>query len=100
MTIAFVHSNKAFLPALHAYMDFFEAHGVKCEKVLPAELDIIKSQVEWCFMGTDLSKPREGILKIHEYTSTSAPPFRKTERLSEKFYQQSNPTCGSFKTSL
>ena len=86
MTIAFVHSNKAFLPSLHAYMEFFQSHNVKCEMVLPEQLGLVRRQVEWYFMGTDLSKPKEGILKIHEYTSTSAPPFRRTKDFFKSFF--------------
>lgn len=77
MTIAFVHNNKAFLPGLYGYRKFFTAHGIQCEVVTPDELGTVHRQIEWHFLGSDISKPKEGIYKIHEYPSASLPPFRK-----------------------
>jgi glycosyltransferase involved in cell wall biosynthesis len=77
MIIAFVHNNKAFLPGLYGYTQFFSRYGIKCEVVTPDELGRTHRNVEWYFLGTDLSKPKEGIYKIHEYSSASLPPFRK-----------------------
>ncbi len=77
MTIAFVHHDQAFLPELNAYHRFFSTLGYTCLSVSPDELGQVHRQVEWFFMGTDISKPREGIYKIHEYISASTPPFRK-----------------------
>jgi glycosyltransferase involved in cell wall biosynthesis len=77
MTIAFVHNNKAFLPGLYGYRQFFTRYGIQCEVVTPDELGTLHRNVEWHFLGTDITKPREGIYKIHEYPSSSLPPFRK-----------------------
>ncbi len=77
MTIAFVHNNKAFLPGLYGYRQFFTRYGIQCEVVTPDELGTLHRNVEWHFLGTDITKPREGIYKIHEYPSTSLHPFRK-----------------------
>lgn len=76
MTIAFVHTEQAFLPELDAYQRFFSTLGYTCLVVTPDELGQVHRNVEWFFMGTDLSKPREGIYKIHEYVSASVPPLR------------------------
>lgn len=77
MTIAFVHNNKAFLPGLYGYRQFFSRYHIHCEVVTSEELRTIHRQVEWYFLGTDISKPREGIYKIHEYPGASLPPLRK-----------------------
>lgn len=77
MTIAFIHNHKAFLPGLYAYRQFFSRYGIQCEVVTPDQLSQIHRNVEWFFLGTDISSPHEGIYKIHEYPSSSLPPFRK-----------------------
>lgn len=76
MTIAFVHNNKALLPELYAYNDFFSRYNINCEVVTKEELKGVSRQVEWFFMGFDTSKRYDGILKIHEYASASIPPAR------------------------
>ena len=76
MTIAFVHNNKAFLPGLYGYRQFFSRYNIQCEVVTADELRTLHRNVEWYFLGSDFSKPREGIYKIHEYPSASLPPFR------------------------
>lgn len=76
MTIAFVHNNKALLPELYAYSDFFRRYNIKCEVVTKNELQGVTRQVEWFFMGFDTSKRTNGIVKIHEYASASIPPAR------------------------
>ncbi len=86
MTIAFVHNNKAFLPGLYGYRQFFARYGVHCEVVTPDELSITHRNIEWFFLGSDISKPREGIFKIHEYPSSSLPPFRKWKDWVKSFF--------------
>jgi glycosyltransferase involved in cell wall biosynthesis len=76
MIIAFVHNNKAFLPGMYAYTRFFSAYEIQCEVVNKNELGLVHRNVEWWMMGSDLSKPKEGILKIHEYCFSSLPPWR------------------------
>ena len=85
MTIAFVHNNKAFLPGLYGYRQFFARYDIQCEVVTPDELGTIHRHVEWHFLGSDISKPREGIYKIHEYPSASLPPFRKWKDWTKGF---------------
>jgi glycosyltransferase involved in cell wall biosynthesis len=84
MTIAFIHPNKAFLPEIDAYIDFFSAFKIKTIVAKPEETNKINADVEWHFMGTDRSKRKEGKIKIHEYASASLPPFRKTKNFIKK----------------
>ncbi|MBC7849010.1 MAG: glycosyltransferase [Chitinophagaceae bacterium] len=86
MTIAFVHNNKAFLPETEAYCRFFSALGFHCEVVNKDNVGLLHRNVEWRLMGTDLSKPKEGIIKIHEYSSSSVPPARVWKNLTKAFF--------------
>jgi glycosyltransferase involved in cell wall biosynthesis len=85
MVIAFVHNNKAFLPEIEAYVNFFSAYNIQCEVVNKDEIGLVHRNVEWRLMGADLSKPREGIFKIHEYCSSSTPPWVKWKNWSKSF---------------
>ncbi|MFT3822390.1 MAG: glycosyltransferase [Chitinophagaceae bacterium] len=60
------------------------------------QLGLIHRQVEWFFMGTDLTKPREGICKIHEYISPSMPPLASWKNLYKSVFN-SQPDCRVFK---
>jgi glycosyltransferase involved in cell wall biosynthesis len=78
MTIAFIHDHLSFLPEIEAYQAFFSQKGYhtvvfdfKAWKDHVADID-----VEWMMMGTDISK-RTSALRIHDYASSSAPPFMK-----------------------
>lgn len=86
MTIAFVHNNKALLPELYAYSDFFSRYNVKCEVVTKKELKGVSRQIEWFFMGFDTSKRSDGILKIHEYASASIPPLRRLKDQVKRYF--------------
>lgn len=96
MTFAFVQTNKAFLPALQGYPSFFSRFNIRCEVVDKDQLGLVHRQVEWFFMGTDLSKPREGICKIHEYISPSMPPLASWKNLYKSIFN-SQPDCRVFK---
>jgi hypothetical protein len=85
MTIAFVHNNKALLPEIYAYGDFFSRYNIKCEVVNKNELQGVARQVEWFFMGFDTSKRTNGIVKIHEYASASIPPARHIKDRVKKY---------------
>jgi glycosyltransferase involved in cell wall biosynthesis len=86
MIIAFVHNNKAFLPELDAYSRFFSGYNITCEIVDKNELGLLHRHVEWWIMGVDLSKPKEGIYKIHEYSSSSLPPWRRWKNWWKSFF--------------
>ena len=85
MSIVFVHNQKAFLPELEAYQRFFSARGIECHAVTPEEVQQYSAQVEWYFMGTDLSRPKPGVLRIHEYSSASVAPCRKIKDFVKSF---------------
>ena len=76
MKITFVHTNKAFLPEIDAYRDFFSTYGVETNTG-NYESIAIKPDVEWHFMGTHRRRKWTDTLVIHEYASASMPPFRK-----------------------
>jgi glycosyltransferase involved in cell wall biosynthesis len=86
MTIAFVHNNKAFLPEMEAYSRFFSAYDIQCEMVNKADVGGVQRQVEWWMMGTDITKRTNGIFKIHEYCSTSVPPFSWWKNRGKHFF--------------
>jgi len=85
MIIAFVHNNKAFLPETEAYCRFFTRAGIQCEVADKDSIGLVHRHVEWRLMGLDLTKPKEGILKLHEYTSSSVPPGRAWKNWSKAF---------------
>jgi glycosyltransferase involved in cell wall biosynthesis len=86
MTIAFVHNDKAFLPELDAYSRFFSGYHITCELVNKNDLGLLHRHVEWWIMGADLTKPKEGIYKIHEYCSSSVPPWRWWKNWWKSFF--------------
>ena len=89
MTIAFVHDDKAFLPALTHYPRFFSNFGISCEVVTRSTLPRLQRDVDWFFMGTDHTRHRDSVYKIHEYISPSMPPFRLLkDRFKTKFNTQ------------
>ena len=86
MTIAFVHRNKAFLPEIEAYTRFFSGLGIGCVAITKEEADRFRPEVEWRMMGFDGSKPRAGVIKIHEYASASLPPGRYLKNLRKSLF--------------
>jgi glycosyltransferase involved in cell wall biosynthesis len=83
MTIAFIHQQKAFLPELVAYQQFFAAIRLPTMVIRPEDISKNKPDVEWHFMGTDMKKTT-GAVKIHEYASASVPPFQKGKNKAKK----------------
>lgn len=88
MTIAFVHNNKAFLPEteLQACTRFFEQYHINCVLATKEKVRSLPRQVEWFFMGVDLSKREPGIARIHEYASSSLPPWRRMKDRGKKYF--------------
>jgi glycosyltransferase involved in cell wall biosynthesis len=78
MTIAFIHDHLSFLPEIEAYQAFFSRKGFTTMVLDFEEWKNSSSNidVEWMMMGTDNSK-RTSAIRIHEYASSSAPPFMK-----------------------
>lgn len=77
MLIAFIHDDKSFLPEMAAYQRFFKPYDVTCELVKRGERRKSNRQVDWFFMGSDLTPREPGVYKIHEYLSASFPPARR-----------------------
>jgi len=84
MTIVFIHPHKAFLPEIDAYIDFFSKYQIKTIVAKPEETGRTSADVEWHFLGTDSTKRKAGVIKIHEYASASAPPFEAIKNFSKK----------------
>jgi glycosyltransferase involved in cell wall biosynthesis len=76
MKIAFVHPHKAFLPEIQAYSSFFQSHGIQTDSIYPKQIDAIRPDLAWHFMGSDFKKKNPSGLIIHEYASASVPPTR------------------------
>ena len=77
MKIAFVHNNRAFLPELAAYQNFFQKQNIQtCIAVYGEEKDS-DADVLWYLMGFYPRSFHKNKLIIHEYTSASVPPYRK-----------------------
>jgi glycosyltransferase involved in cell wall biosynthesis len=78
MTIAFIHDHLSFLPEIEAYQAFFSQKGFSTMVLDFKEWknSSAKIDVEWMMMGTDISK-RTSAVRIHDYASSSAPPFMK-----------------------
>lgn len=71
---------------MDAYRRFFSGYQITCEVVNKNDLGLIHRHVEWWMMGTDLTKPKEGIYKIHEYCSSSVPPWRWWKNWWKSFF--------------
>jgi hypothetical protein len=77
LTILFIHPQKAFLPEITAYADFFSAYGIETRTALPSARGREKADVEWHFMGLDPWPVRRVSALIHEYASGSLAPMRR-----------------------
>ena len=84
MKIAFIHPHKAFLPEIDAYQTFFSDYNIETIVARPEEINNVEAEVEWHFMGTDKAGRKKNVIKIHEYTSASVPPFRALKNFSKK----------------
>lgn len=71
---------------MDAYRQFFSGYQITCEIVNKNDLGLIHRHVEWWMMGTDLTKPKEGIFKVHEYCSSSVPPWRWWKNWWKSFF--------------
>ncbi len=86
MLIRFIHKGEAFLPEIGAYQRFFSSKGVATEIFRDNRGSKQKPGVEWYFMGTDFTAKKPGVVKIHEYTSASIPPFAGAKNKFKKYF--------------
>ena len=84
MLIRFVHTGKAFLPEIDAYRQFFEQHAINTVVDRPRQNSSAKPDVEWWFMGKQFSGKNKSAVLIHEYASSSLPPFRRWKDLIKR----------------
>ena len=77
MKIAFIHNDKAFLPELSAYGDFFQKQNIQTCLVKYGREESSDADVYWYFMGFYPNAKHKKKLIIHEYASASVPPYRK-----------------------
>lgn len=86
MTIAFIHPFQSFLPELTAYETFFRNKGVEVLQLTPQQWSsgAYHPDVEWVIMGHDWKKLGKAI-RIHEYPSSSTPPFPSIKNLAKRY---------------
>ncbi|MFD2248234.1 glycosyltransferase [Pontibacter ruber] len=86
MKIAFVHSGKAYLPEIKAYVRYFNAQeGYEAEELFADDKESIKSyNVIWRFQGVDLQGTSKDQILIHEYNSLSVGRFHSQKDLLKK----------------
>ncbi|MCF8443173.1 MAG: glycosyltransferase [Saprospiraceae bacterium] len=94
--IALIHSGLAYAPEIGVYKHFLEREGYFVQLFKEAnESDLKLFDVEWHFMGMDMSQRSINRLKIHEYVSLSVPPFPKWKDCIKKIFN-SNPDLRIF----
>lgn len=75
MLMVIFHTGKAILPGVNAYTEYFQKKGWEVHVLNYGDTIPGKVAVEWHFMGTKGKRIFHGSLLIHEYASTSVPPF-------------------------
>ena len=83
MIISFIHPNKAFLPELIAYVNFFTAHNITTQIVRSPNEQQLPADVEWHFMGRHTNR-NKNVITIHEYASASVPPLSQLKDTIKK----------------
>ncbi len=74
------------MPEIGAYQRFFSSRGVATEIVRNKERSNEKAAVEWHFMGADFTAKKRDVVKIHEYSSASTPPFAGAKNWVKKYF--------------
>jgi hypothetical protein len=84
MQIGFIHPGKAFLPEIEAYADFFTSMGFDVSMMDSDKVENNPSPIEWHFMGAHYHRNNKEAILIHEYPSSSTPPFAQIKNLAKK----------------
>ena len=84
MTIAFIHPHQSFLQNIEAYADFFSSYGISTGIYYPRDDRQISADIAWHFMGSD-THANKNTVTIHEYASTSVPPFSNWKNRVKKW---------------
>ncbi len=83
--IYFVKHGDAFLPEINHYKKFFLERHIICEEVGLNDLPKNSAtNIEWHFMGLDIKSSSSSNIKIHEYASSSLPPFEAAKNFIKK----------------
>jgi glycosyltransferase involved in cell wall biosynthesis len=86
MKIAFIHNQKAFLPELIAYRDFFRKQNIQTCEVKYGEEVNSGADVFWYMMGFYPKSKYKNKIIIHEYASASVPPYRRWKDFLKKTF--------------
>lgn len=84
MTITFIHPDKALLPEIQAYQDFFSAYPVETKVATQDVAGKISTDVEWHLLGHHTHRHASRVI-IHEYASASTPPFSQLKDTLKHF---------------
>jgi glycosyltransferase involved in cell wall biosynthesis len=84
MQIGFIRPGKAFLPEIEAYTDFFTSIGFEVSILDSDKEEKNPTPIEWHFMGTHFHRNNKEAIIIHEYPSSSTPPFAHIKNLAKK----------------
>jgi glycosyltransferase involved in cell wall biosynthesis len=76
ITLAFIHSDRAFLPEIPAYNHFFQQRGMRTLELRPGERLPAETSVHWHLLGWESPGVTVTGIRIHEYASASLPPLR------------------------
>jgi glycosyltransferase involved in cell wall biosynthesis len=83
--ILFLHSGKASLPEIAAYIDYFRKFnilGIDSKSIL-GRINFSEYDIIWEFMGT-YGYPYRHAMVIHEYASMSVPPLPQVKNFIKK----------------
>ena len=86
-SLCFVHQDKAQLPEIQAYRDYFS--GRYQVSVATSVENLQHFDIVWFFMGCYRYQPKPHQFMVHEYASLSTPPFA---RLKDHIKQWCNST--------
>ncbi|NLP02991.1 MAG: glycosyltransferase family 4 protein [Fibrobacter sp.] len=82
--IVLYHHGKAHLPGIYSYISIFSALGIKCVIEHREKGFVPFGRIHWKFMGMVTDNPGTGKIAVHEYTSTSVPPFPRIKDFIKK----------------
>lgn len=82
--IVFYHHGKAILPGIYSYVSYFSSLGINCAVEHKSNGNVPYGLIHWKHMGIDTEPISSGKIKVHEYTSTSVPPFSRIKDYIKK----------------
>lgn len=87
MKLLFISSDKAILPEIVAYRDYFTKRGWTCDNIPYNELHKMNNEyhVAWFFMGFNIIRPKNKVV-VHEYSSLSVGRFPRLKNVVKKIF--------------